>query len=123
MEMIALYTRLRAGMEDHYEAFHKEVPAEIADDLIARGVRDWCIWRRDRDLFHLVIAEDYDRFRNSTPTNEIAGGWGEVMAPFLEINNEFGESNAMRSVWSLHEQLAQRLTEEHIAEHGIGADR
>jgi L-rhamnose mutarotase len=49
MDVIALYTRLHPGMEGDYEAFHREVPSEIVEDLVARGVHDWRIWRRGQD--------------------------------------------------------------------------
>jgi L-rhamnose mutarotase len=111
MDVIALYTRLHPGKEREYEDFHREVPAEIAEDLIARGVHDWRIWRRGQDLFHLVIAEDYERFRQSKATNSTADGWGEVMTPFLELNNELGDANTMTAVWSLQDQLSSEATE------------
>jgi L-rhamnose mutarotase len=111
MDVIALYTRLHPGMEGDYEAFHREVPSEIVEDLVARGVHDWRIWRRGQDLFHLVIAEDYERFRESKATNSTADGWGEVMRPFLELNNELGDANTMRAVWSLQGQLSHEATE------------
>jgi L-rhamnose mutarotase len=108
MEVVALYTRLRPGQELAYEEFHARVPDEITEDLRARGVHEWRIWRHGRDLFHVVMAEDYASFAASEPLNVTAQQWGTVMAQFLEVNNDLSEpsKNTMAEVWSLSGQLA-----------------
>jgi L-rhamnose mutarotase len=112
MEQIALYTRLNPGQEAAYEEFHRVVPSEIVEDLHARGVQDWRIWRRGLDLFHLVTVGNYEEFASSDPTNDTAAGWRDVVAPFLEINNEFAGSNTMRPVWALQDQVSRAVAAE-----------
>jgi L-rhamnose mutarotase len=107
MEMIALYTRLKTGQEQSYERFHRVVPDDIAADLRARGVHDWRIWRRGRDLFHLITAEDYDGFAKAPASNDTAANWQSVVSEFLEIDNDLQdpELNTMTQVWALQDQL------------------
>lgn len=107
MDVIVLYTRLKPGQEQAYEDFHRVVPDEIASDLRARGVHDWRIWRRGRDLFHLVTAEDYAAFARGPASNDTAAGWQAVMAQFLEVNNDLADPqlNSMTPVWGLEDQL------------------
>jgi L-rhamnose mutarotase len=112
MEQIALYTRLSPGQEAAYEEFHRVVPIDIVDDLHARGVLDWRIWRRGVDLFHLVTVESYEEFVSSEATNDTAAGWREVVAPFLEINNDFAGSNSMTQVWALQDQISRAVAAE-----------
>jgi L-rhamnose mutarotase len=112
MDTIALYTRLHPGQEEAYEEFHRLVPDAIVEDLCARGVHEWRIWRRGLDLFHLVIAEDYELFVNTPVTNEVAAGWGALMSEFLALNNDFGASNRMTQVWALKDQLMRPLERE-----------
>lgn len=107
MDVIVLYTQLKPGQEQAYEQFHRVVPDEIAADLRARGVHDWRIWRRGRDLFHLVTAEDYAAFARGPASNDTAAGWQAVMAQFLEVNNDLADPqlNSMTPVWGLEDQL------------------
>lgn len=103
MQLIALHTRLRPGMEEPYEEVHRVVPAELVRDLRARGVVEWRIWRHGRDLYHLVECEDYAAFAASAPTNVVAATWGERMDPFLEVQNDLSapDRNIMQPVWMM----------------------
>lgn len=105
MEIVALFTRLRPGKELEYEEAHRVIPAELAEDLRARGVSEWRIFRHGRDLFHVVHAEDYRAFAASAPTNATAAGWADRMAEFLEVGNNMDDpdQNLLRPVWALSE--------------------
>ncbi|WP_238005996.1 L-rhamnose mutarotase [Dactylosporangium sp. AC04546] len=105
MQIVALYTRLRPGQELEYEKAHRVVPAEIADDLRARGVSEWRIFRRGVHLFHVVHVEDYRAFAAGPATNATAEGWGAVMEQFLEIQNDMDDPdrNLLGQVWALTE--------------------
>jgi L-rhamnose mutarotase len=87
-------------------------PTRSSTASCARGVHEWRIWRRGLDLFHLVIAEDYELFVNTPVTNEVAAGWGALMSEFLALNNDFGASNRMTQVWALKDQLVRPLERE-----------
>jgi L-rhamnose mutarotase len=118
MQQVGLYTRLKPGMEEAYEAFHAVVPADIVDDLRARGVSQWRIWRRGRELFHLVECVDYAAFAASPATNPTAAGWGGRMEAFLEVNNVLADPdlNVMRPVWALTEN-PHRQAAHHASSH------
>jgi L-rhamnose mutarotase len=102
-QTVALYTLLREGRELDYEEVHATIPAAVAADLRARGIKEWRIWRHGRDLFHLIETDDYEGFVASPPTNEEAAGWQARMDPYLEIPNtpESPAENATHLVWSL----------------------
>ena len=118
MQQVGLYTRLKPGMEEAYEAFHAVVPVDIVDDLRARGVSQWRIWRRGRDLFHLVECADYAAFVASPPNNPTAAGWGGLMETFLEVNHVLADPdlNVMRPVWALTENHRQGVPQ-HTSPH------
>ena len=102
-ETVVLYTRLRPGMGEAYDEFHRTVPPAVAGDLIARGVTEWRIWRHGRHLFHLVTVADYAAFLAGDAGNPVSESWQAAVAPFLEASNTSPDpdQNTARLVWAL----------------------
>lgn len=84
MEQIVLRKRLREGALAEYEKVHARIPQGVADDLLARGVHEWVIYRDGLDLIHVVDVEDYAAFVVGEPMNDAAAGWLAIVAPYLE---------------------------------------
>jgi L-rhamnose mutarotase len=102
MQHIALHTRLAPGMEEEYEAVHAVIPAELDAALRAAGVHSWRIWRDQRDLFHVVEVEDYERMRHFLRDHPANVPWQARMALLLEVPDDYsGADTGLRLVWQL----------------------
>ncbi|MEY9841134.1 L-rhamnose mutarotase [Streptacidiphilus sp. EB103A] len=108
-ETVVLRTRLREGMEEAYEDFHRTVPPAVAKDLSDRGVTEWRIWRSGHDLFHLVEVADYAAFVAGDTDNPVSIAWQASVAPYLEMTNtpQDPEGNTLRLVWDLSSNTAR----------------
>ncbi len=57
---VALHSVLREGHEAAYDRDHAAIPDELAESFARLGIRNWTIWRSNRDLFHIVECDDFD---------------------------------------------------------------
>src|SRR5262245_35450272 len=106
MQRVALHTRLAPGMEEQYEAVHAVIPAELDAALREAGVHSWRIWRDDRDLFHVVEVDDYQRMRHLLRDHPANVPWQARMAQLLEVPDDYsGDDTGLRLVWQRVWQL------------------
>ncbi|MBB5803381.1 L-rhamnose mutarotase [Saccharothrix ecbatanensis] len=106
MDVVVIRTKLREGKELAYEEAHRVLPGEVRGDLVARGIRDWKIFRDGRDLIHVITAEpSFEAFR-ATPSAdpEIGVRHHERMSPYLEPD-QGSSSGPMKLVWDLDAEL------------------
>jgi L-rhamnose mutarotase len=101
MEIYAVRTRLKAGMEDAYEQVHRVVPDEVAADLTRRGFLDWQIFRHGQDLFHVIAAAGPEALAVDEHGHAIADRWLSRVRPYLDQLPGGGDSADMHLVWSL----------------------
>ncbi|SDN36472.1 L-rhamnose mutarotase [Allokutzneria albata] len=102
MEEVALHTRLRPGKEAEYDRVHAEIPAALDDALRAAGVHSWRIWRSGRELFHLVVCEDYAVMREHLREHPANVPWQARMASLLEVADDYsGAESGVGLVWEL----------------------
>jgi L-rhamnose mutarotase len=88
-------------MEAAYEQAHRVVPDEVAEDLAARGIGEWLIFRHGQDLFHVITTVGEEPVPPSERTQEIGRRWHARIGPHLEpVDGENG-SAVMQLVWSL----------------------
>lgn len=100
MDVRAIRTRLKAGMEEAYDEAHRVVPPEVAEDLAERGYTEWLIFRHGQDLFHVITTEGEEPPR-SQRTEEIGERWQAFIGPHLEpVEGDAGTVD-MHLVWSL----------------------
>ena len=102
MQQVALHTRLKPGKETEYDTVHATIPDELTAALHAAGVHSWRIWRNGRDLFHLVVVDDYRAMRAKLwdhPANLL---WQARMAELLEVPDDYsGRDSGLTLVWHL----------------------
>jgi L-rhamnose mutarotase len=102
MEEIALHTWLMPGREAEYDAVHAVIPPELDAALRKAGVRSWRIWRDGRDLFHLVVVEDYKAMREALRDHPVNVAWQARMAELLEVEDDYsGTDSGVPLVWQL----------------------
>jgi 2-keto-3-deoxy-L-fuconate dehydrogenase len=101
---VALHTRLREGAEAAYEQAHREVPDELTAAIRAAGAREWTIWRSGRDLFHVIVCEDYARLLAKLERLPVNVAWQERMGELLDVAHDYGAEGAaamLPVVWEL----------------------
>ena len=101
---VALHTRVRADRIEAYEQAHREVPAELAEEIRAAGCRSWTIWRSGTDLFHVIDCEDYPRLIAHMDALEVNRVWQQRMGELLEVVHDYGSDGAdavLPVVWQL----------------------
>ena len=76
-------TRLRPGLAQAYEEFHRAIPSDVAGALSAAGVVEWRIYRNRTTLTHEVVAEDRDRMTELLDADPVNERWQRQVAPYL----------------------------------------
>lgn len=101
---VALHTRLKAGVEEAYEAAHREVPPELVRAIRAAGARSWTIWRSGLDLFHLIDCDDYAAMIAELENLPVNITWQVRMGEFLDIAHDYsagGVGASLPVAWDL----------------------
>ncbi|AMM21592.1 hypothetical protein AX769_17405 [Frondihabitans sp. PAMC 28766] len=103
---VALHSIIREGSEADYEKTHGAVPHDLVESFDRVGITSWTIWRSGRDLFHVVVADDYaaaDARLADDPANR---RWQAMIGPFVErfVEGEDGGSPLLRQVWDFETQ-------------------
>ena len=65
---VGLHTRLKAGAEERYEEYHRNVWPEVLEANRRVGVTKYVIFRDGLDLFHYIECEDFVVLSLSWPT-------------------------------------------------------
>jgi L-rhamnose mutarotase len=107
MEVYAVRTRLKAGMEEAYEQVHRVVPDDVAADLTRRGFLDWQIFRHGQDLFHVITAAGPEALTVDEHSQEIADRWLAEVRPYLDLLDDGRESADMTRVWRMADNIAR----------------
>jgi L-rhamnose mutarotase len=103
METVTLHTRLKAGKEADYEAIHQVIPPALDALLRQHGVTSWRIYRKDRDLFHIVECKNYNDLLAAINKHPINIAWQQQMGEFLEVTHDYDKpgENKLNMVWQL----------------------
>jgi L-rhamnose mutarotase len=104
---LALHSRLIAGTEEAYEIEHARVWPELITVMRAAGITDWSIWRSGRDLFHLVVSDDYEAAVAYLKNDPVDQRWQQHMSQFVEgfaQNPEGVAGQSLRHVWTMTDQ-------------------
>jgi L-rhamnose mutarotase len=100
---VGLHTRLKPGVEDRYEAHHKDVWPEVLAGMRRAGIAQYVIFRDGLDLFHFIECDDYDSAiakLAQSPTNQ---RWEAEMAPMTTVAHDFSGkgSDRMQQIFEL----------------------
>ncbi|MEV0458216.1 L-rhamnose mutarotase [Catellatospora methionotrophica] len=99
MQVIALHTRLRPGLEAEYERIHAKLSPEHEQALRDSGVHSWHIWRDGLDLFHTVVCDDWDGMETAMARLALTARWHQVIHPMLDMT--VSQRGPLPLVWRL----------------------
>lgn len=108
LRVSALRSTLIPGQELAYVEAHQRVPGDLLASLLAAGVRDWAIWRRDGDLLHLIDTDDYAAVAAALADDPANVRWQQEMLAFVDGWVELDRVPAFAElslVWSMHTQI------------------
>ena len=100
---VGLHTRLKPGVEERYEQYHREVWPEVLEANRRVGVTKYVIFRDGLDLFHFIECDDYDRAIAELARDPVTIRWEAEMAPMTAVAHDFsGEgSDRMTTIFAL----------------------
>jgi L-rhamnose mutarotase len=103
METVTLHTRLKLGKESEYESVHEVIPPALDALLRQHGVTSWRIYRKDRDLFHIVECENYNNLLEAISEHPINIAWQKRMGDLLEVTHDYNKpsENRLNMIWQL----------------------
>ena len=89
MMTVGLHTRLKAGVEERYDAAHAAVWPEILAGMRRVGITRWQIFRDGLDLFHVIECVDYDRAFAELARDPVNQRWQAEMAPMMAVAHDY----------------------------------
>jgi L-rhamnose mutarotase len=110
LRLSALHSTLIPGRELAYVEAHRRIPSDLLASLASAGVRDWAIWRRGADLFHLIDTDDYAAVEAAVAGDPANERWQQQMLAFVDGWVELDRVPAFEDlslVWSMHMQRAE----------------
>jgi len=91
---VGLHTRLKPGVEERYESYHRSVWPDVLRAIRQAGITKYVIFRDGLDLFHYIECEDYDRAIADLASDPVNMRWQAEMAPMMAKAHDFsGESS------------------------------
>ena len=91
---VGLHTRLKPGVEERYEEYHRTVWPEVLAAIRRVGITRYLIFRDGTDLFHYIECDDYDRAIAELARDPVNVRWQQEMAPMMAKAHDFsGESS------------------------------
>ena len=90
---VGIHTRLKPGVVERYERYHKEVWPDVLAAIRRSGITEYVIFRDGLDLFHYIACEDYDRAIGELADDPVNIKWQAEMAPMMAVAHDYtGES-------------------------------
>ena len=93
---VGLHTRLKPGVEERYEEYHRNVRPEVLAANRRVGVTKYVIFRDGLDLFHYIECADFDRALAELADDPINLRWQAEMAPMMAVATDFSGKNSDR---------------------------
>jgi L-rhamnose mutarotase len=93
---VGIHTRLKAGAEERYEAYHRAVWPEVLAAIQTVGITTYVIFRDGLDLFHYIECEDYDRAIATLAVDPVNIRWQAEMAPMMAVAHDYSGRSADR---------------------------
>ena len=86
---VGLHTRLKPGVEDRYEEYHRAVWPEVLEGMREVGITKYVIFRDGLDLFHYIECADFDRAIAELAKDPVNLRWQAEMAPMMAAATDF----------------------------------
>ena len=93
---VGLHTRLKPGVEERYEEYHRNVWPEVLAANHRVGVTKYVIYRDGLDLFHYIECADFDRAVADLAGDPVNQRWQAEMAPMMAVTTDFSGNNSDR---------------------------
>lgn len=84
MQRIAFQLQLRPNVQEEYDRVHRHVWPELVREMESFGVKEYSIFRRDRQLFLYMRVPDFDRLLIQLEASEINQRWQRSVAHLFE---------------------------------------
>jgi L-rhamnose mutarotase len=90
---VGIHTRLKPGVVERYQRYHKEVWPDVLAAIRRAGITRYLIFRDGLDLFHYIECEDYDKAIAELADDPVNIKWQAEMAPMMAVAHDYsGES-------------------------------
>lgn len=93
---VGLHTRLKPGVEERYEQYHRSVWPEVLAAIRRVGITRYVIFRDGLDLFHYIECDDYDRAIADLARDPVNIRWQAEMAPMMAKAHDFSGKSSDR---------------------------
>lgn len=93
---VGLHTRLKPGVEERYEDYHREVWPDVLAVIRRAGITKYVIFRDGLDLFHYIECDDYDRAISDLAIDPVNLRWQAEMAPMMAVAHDFSGKSGDR---------------------------
>ena len=93
---VGLHTRLKPGVEERYEEYHRNVWPEVLAANRRVGVTTYVIFRDGLDLFHYIECADFDRAVADLAGDPVNQRWQAEMAPMMAVATDFSGKSSDR---------------------------
>lgn len=93
---VGLHTRLKPGVEERYEEYHRSVWPAVLEANRRVGVTKYLIFRHGLDVFHYIECEDFDRAIADLADDPINLRWQAEMAPMMAVATDFSGKSSDR---------------------------
>jgi L-rhamnose mutarotase len=91
---VGIHTRLKPGVVERYQRYHKEVWPDVLAAIRRAGITRYLIFRDGLDLFHYIECEDYDKAIAELADDPVNIKWQAEMAPMMAVAHDYsGESS------------------------------
>jgi len=86
---VGIHTRLRPGVEEQYEEYHRAVWPDVVAAIKRAGIAKYAIFRDGLDLFHYIECDDYDRAIAELAAEPVNIRWQAEMAPMMAVAHDY----------------------------------
>jgi L-rhamnose mutarotase len=93
---VGLHTRLKPGVEERYEEYHRSVWPAVLEANRRVGVTKYVIFRHGLDVFHYIECEDFDRAIADLADDPVNLRWQAEMAPMMAVATDFSGKSSDR---------------------------
>lgn len=93
---VGLHTRLKPGVEERYEQYHRSVWPDVLAAIRRVGITRYVIFRDGLDLFHYIECDDYDRAIADLARDPVNIRWQAEMAPMMAKAHDFSGKSSDR---------------------------
>ena len=93
---IGIHTRLKPGVEERYEEYHRAVWPEVLAAIRRVGITEYVIFRDGLDLFHCIECDDYDRAIAELAVDPVNVRWQSEMAPMMAVAHDYSGASSDR---------------------------